>query len=48
MTANSMESGITEATKMPALKFPRNNTSTNMTISGFYQGNSMRFFNNNS
>ena len=32
MTAKSKESGITEATKIPALKFPRNNTRTKMTM----------------
>ncbi len=32
MIANNMESGMTEATKKPARKFPRNSTSTKITI----------------
>ena len=32
-TANNMESGITEATINPALKLPKNKTSTKITIS---------------
>ena len=32
MIANSMASGITDATNNPALKFPKNNTNTKITI----------------
>ena len=40
MMAKSMESGITEATKNPARRFPRNNTNTKTTINA----PSKRFF----